>query len=60
MTSHNLHYSQCNAPDALLDIIEHKLLALTTADLDEDDALPAQCVDEFSTEFLLSWNTPSG
>lgn len=60
MTSHNLHISQRDAPDALLDVVEHKLLALITADLDGDDAVPAQCVDEFSTEFLLPWNTPPG
>lgn len=60
MTSNNLHISQCNAPDALLDIVERKLLALTTAALDGDDAVPVRWVDEFSTEFLLPWSTPPG
>lgn len=40
------------APDALFDELERELLTLTTAELDEDGAAPAQVVDEFATEFL--------
>lgn len=59
MTSPNLHHSQRSAPDALLDQLEQDLLALTTATLD-DDMPPSQCVDEFSTEFLMQWSVPPG
>lgn len=47
------------APDALFDDIEHELLALATASLDNDgDDLPAPCVDEFATEFLVELGRP--
>jgi hypothetical protein len=45
--------------DALHDQLEHDLVALTTATLD-DDAAPTQCVDEFSTEFIMQWSVPPG
>ena len=52
MTSPNLHITQLGAPDALFDDLEHDLLALTTASLDEDEALPGTSVDEFANDFL--------
>ncbi len=52
MTSPNLHITQLSAPDALFDDIEQDLLALTTASLDEEDALPGTSVDEFANDFL--------
>ena len=52
MTSPNLQITQLGAPDALFDDIEQELLALTTASLDEDDALPGTSVDEFANDFL--------
>jgi hypothetical protein len=60
MNSPNLSPKLRSAPDALLDQIEHDLLELTTAPLDDDHVVPAQCVDEFSTEFLMQWSTPPG
>jgi len=52
MNSPNLQTTQRGAPDALFDDIEQELLALTTASLDEDDAIPGACVDEFADEYL--------
>lgn len=52
MNSPNLQTKQIGAPDALFDDIEQELLALTTASLDEDDAVSGVCVDEFDDEFL--------
>jgi hypothetical protein len=60
MTSPNLFPSLRSAPDALLDQLERDLLDRTTAALDDDELMPAQCVDEFSTEFLMQWSTPPG
>ncbi|MFL6674854.1 MAG: hypothetical protein ACJ8LG_16365 [Massilia sp.] len=60
MNSPNLFPSQRSAPDALFDQLELDMLALTTAALDGDDAAPNQCVDEFSTEFLMQWSVPPG
>jgi hypothetical protein len=40
------------------DKIERDLIALTTANLDEAETVPAQVVDEFATEFLLLWGLP--
>jgi hypothetical protein len=60
MNSPNLSPTLRGAPDALLDQLEHDLLDLTTAMLDDDAAAPAQCVDEFSTEFLMQWSSPPG
>jgi hypothetical protein len=53
----NLHRS---AADALFDQLERDMFALTTAALDGEDGAPNQCVDEFSTEFLMQWNIPPG
>jgi hypothetical protein len=59
MNSPNLQSIQRSAPDALFDDIEHELLALTTATLDNDgDDLPAPVVDEFATEFLVELSRP--
>ncbi|MDB5747003.1 MAG: hypothetical protein JWP72_1851 [Massilia sp.] len=59
MNSHNLHPFQRSAHDALFDDIEHELLALTTASLDNDgDDRPAPLVDEFATEFLVELSRP--
>jgi hypothetical protein len=52
MNSPNLQTTQHGAPDALFDDIEQELLALTTASLDEDEAVPGACVDEFADEYL--------
>jgi hypothetical protein len=60
MTSPNLQHTQCSATDALLDQLELDLVALTTATLEDGDEAPTQCVDEFSTEFLIQWTTRSG
>lgn len=46
------------APDALFDELERELLALTTAELDEDVLVQAQVVDEFATEFLRELARP--
>jgi hypothetical protein len=59
MNSPNLSPLQSSALDALHDQLEHDLVALTTATLD-DDAAPTQCVDEFSTEFIMQWSVPPG
>ena len=45
------------ALDAPYDDIEHALLDLTTASLDEDD-VPASTVDEFALEFLVECSRP--
>ena len=59
MNSPNLQPIQHSAPDALLDELEHELLALTHASLDDDgDELPAPLVDEFATEFLVELSRP--
>jgi hypothetical protein len=60
MNSPNLFPTQRSAPDALLDQLERDLLDLTTATLEDDAPAPAECVDEFSTEFLMQWSTPPG
>jgi hypothetical protein len=52
MNSPNLRPIRPGAADALCDELEHELLALTTASLDDEDAMPPP-VDEFATEFLL-------
>jgi hypothetical protein len=57
MTSPNLFPSLRSTPDVLLDQLERDLLDRTTALLDDDDSAPAQCVDEFSIEFLLHLST---
>jgi hypothetical protein len=44
--------------DAMFNELEQDLLALTTAQLDEDEVLPAQVVDEFATEFLRELARP--
>ena len=59
MNSPNLQPIQYSAPDALLDELEHELLVLTHASLDDDgDAPPAPLVDEFATEFLVELSRP--
>ena len=58
MNSPKLQPIQRSAHDALFDDIEHELLALTTASLDDDDALPAPPVDEFGTDFLVELSRP--
>ena len=59
MNSHNLQPIQRSAHDALFDDIEHELLALTTASLDDGGSdLPAPSVDEFATEFLIELSRP--
>jgi hypothetical protein len=61
MNPPNLFPRLCSAPDALLDKLEKDLLERTTATLDDDECTPAQCVDEFSIDFLMQeWNTPPG
>jgi len=45
------------APDAPYDDIEHALLALTTASLDDGSLLGA-CVDEFEIDFLIGSSPP--
>jgi hypothetical protein len=46
------------APEALFDQVEHDLVALSTAALDEDELVPTEVVDEFATEFLMDWTRP--
>lgn len=46
------------APEALFDQVEHDLVSLTTAALDEDELVPTEVVDEFDTEFLMDWTRP--
>lgn len=58
MTSPNLQTNRLGAPDALYDDIEHALLDLTTASLDDEDGLPAPPVDEFALEFLIECSRP--
>ena len=59
MNSPNIKPIRRSAHDALFDDIEHELLALTTASLDNDgDELPAPFVDEFATEFLVELSRP--
>lgn len=59
MNSQNLHQIQGIASEALLDRLEHEMLALTAAALDEQDERPRQIVDEFAPEFLLFRSSPS-
>jgi hypothetical protein len=59
MNSPNLQYLiNGAAPEALFDQIEHDLVSLTTARLDEDELVPNQVVDEFAIEFLMDWTRP--
>jgi hypothetical protein len=44
--------------DAMFNALEQDLLALTAAQLDEDELAPAQVVDEFATEFLRELARP--
>jgi hypothetical protein len=53
MNSPNLQPTRIGALDALFDDIEHALLDLTTATLDDEDGVPAPTVDEFATDFLI-------
>jgi len=57
MNSHKLPTILRGAPDAPYDDIEHALLDLTTASLDEDGML-APTVDEFALEFLIECSRP--
>ncbi|QNA89867.1 hypothetical protein G4G28_17705 [Massilia sp. Dwa41.01b] len=59
MNSPILHTIQLGAPDALYDDIEHALLDLTTASLD-DGALTGAIVDEFEIDFLIGGSPPPG
>ena len=59
MNSQNLHQTPGIACEALLDRLEHEMLALTTATMDEQDERPRQIVDEFAPEFLLFRSSPS-
>jgi hypothetical protein len=53
MNSPNLPFLQNGAEaDAMFNELEQDLLMLTTAQLDEDEVVPAQVVDEFAIEFL--------
>jgi hypothetical protein len=59
MNSPNLQFLLYGAaPEALFDRVEHELVALTTAALDEDELVPTQVVDEFANEFLSDWTRP--
>ena len=60
MKSPNLHPTKPGAADALFDDIEHALLDITTASLDDEDGVPAPTVDEFATDFLIEWCRPPG
>lgn len=57
MNSPKLPSIQRGALDALFDDIEHALLDLTTASLDEE-GVPAPAVDEFALEFLIESSRP--
>ena len=57
MNSPKLSSTLRGAPDALYDDVEHDLLALTTASLDDEDGIPPT-VDEFATDFLLECRQP--
>ena len=57
MNSPNLSSILRGAHDALYDDVEHDLLALTTASLDDEDGIPST-VDEFATDFLLECRQP--
>jgi hypothetical protein len=58
MTSQNLtNFLYGRSPEAQFDRLERELIALTTAELD-DDVAPAQVVDEFATEFLQDLTRP--
>lgn len=46
------------ALDAPYDDIEHALLDLTTASLDDEDGVSAPSVDEFALEFLVECSRP--
>ncbi len=58
MNSPNLQPIRTGALDALFDDIEHALLDLTTATLDDEDGVPAPTVDEFATDFLIECSRP--
>jgi hypothetical protein len=58
MNSTNFPCFPAGAHDALLDQIERKLLALTTAPLDARDTVPRRCVDEFADDFLVYVSQP--
>ena len=58
MNSPNLQPTRTGALDALFDDIEHALLDLTTASLDDEDGMPAPTVDEFALEFLIECSRP--
>ncbi|KQQ96596.1 hypothetical protein [Massilia sp. Leaf139] len=58
MNSPKLPTLRPGALDALCDDIEHALLDLTTASLDDEDGLPAPTVDEFALEFLIESKHP--
>jgi hypothetical protein len=58
MNSPNLQPTRIGALDALFDDIEHALLDLTTATLDDEDGVPAPTVDEFATDFLIECSRP--
>jgi hypothetical protein len=57
MNSPKLPATLPSAPDALFDDLEHELLALTIASLD-DELLSAPPVDEFADEFLVELSRP--
>ena len=57
-TRHAFNPNECSAPDALYDMIEQDLLALTIASLDGPAAAPRQCVDEFADDFFSYWSMP--
>jgi hypothetical protein len=58
MNSHKLPTILRGAPDAPYDDIEHALLDLTTASLDDEDGMPAPTVDEFALDFLIECSRP--
>ena len=58
MNSPKLPLTQRSAPDALFDDLEHELLALTIAPLDDDELSTAPPVDEFANEFLVELSRP--
>ena len=58
MNSPKLPPTLSSAPDALFDDLEHELLALTIASLDDDELLSAPPVDEFANEFLVELSRP--
>lgn len=56
MTTHKLRSTQRTAANALHDDIEHALIALCTASLDDEGGMPALMAGEFATEFLIELN----